>query len=1049
MAASRTRSGLSNHFMRTRYPVLFLCALIALLGSLTAAFATVEDRDFNLRGYENPLTTTELPFRVPRLGVNAELMQYEADQLSAQFELMRGAHIHWVRQFVRWDLIEPERGEYDWSKWDEILAELADYPELSLVAVFMNSPKWAREDLSHKSPSTPPRNPADFAAFVRAFAERYGNQVDYYQIWDEPNLTDAWGGRGSRPVEYAALLEVAYAAIHNADDQATVIAAALAPTTETGPLNISDWLYLRDLYALGAAEHMDAVAGKPYGFNDSPLDRRINLEVLNFSHIVGLREIMVEYADGRTALWASNWGWNNRSSIWGSVDEDTRVRYTLEALERAEREWAWLGGMILHHWQPDAPPDHPVWGFALIDANGAPTPLYNALAARTPHQTAFDGFYPAANPYARYSGVWTFTDSGADIGWLQDSRLLFDFYGRSIGLLLREDNYVGYLYPTIDGERDNVNRLPRDASGNPYIILTSGDLLPEYSVVAVADNLSLNRHTLEAVADRGYDRYALVGYAVSSGDLSQPYTTQLTAAWLAVIASAAAVLTTGWQIRWRELLKPMSGLAASLSGIGQLALGGVASVILMIGMLLTWGDSTPALFRRDSVQLGLSILTAGLIYLNPALPVTIIAALVLFILLYHRPAYGLALIIFYAPFFLFPVELYRFAFPMAELLTLITFAAWLLHMLHIWAKTRRFPEFNLRRMDVMAALFVGLGLMALFWSKERDLALTELRTLFIEPALFYLMFRTLPLTQRDVLRMVDALLLAGLVVCLVGIFLYLRGEAVITAEESARRLASVYGSPNNVALFLGRCIPFTLIFALVPLDQRRRIFGAVLCIVMLLTVMLTQSVGGLFMGVPAAIAAVLLFAYGRRAALPIVILAVIALIGFAVGANVSERFARALDFSQGTNFYRVRVWQSALNIIQDHPLTGLGLDQFLNAFRGYYIYPDAWEEPNLSHPHNILLDFWIRLGIGGVMWLIFAQVLFWRHHLHRLSEDKLTFALQVGVVGSMANLLAHGLIDNSIFVIDLAFIFMFLLAVTVFSVRESEQNTRSIDGNLN
>ncbi len=91
------------------------------------------------------------------------------------------------------------------------------------------------------------------------------------------------------------------------------------------------------------------------------------------------------------ALWASNWGWNSlpddwsgETSIWGSVDAGTRVTYTLEALDRAEREWPWLGGMILQQWQPDAPPDDPQWGFALIDTNGQPTALWQALVNRQP-----------------------------------------------------------------------------------------------------------------------------------------------------------------------------------------------------------------------------------------------------------------------------------------------------------------------------------------------------------------------------------------------------------------------------------------------------------------------------------------------------------------------------------------------------------------------------------------------------------------------------------------------------------------------------------------
>jgi O-antigen ligase len=140
------------------------------------------------------------------------------------------------------------------------------------------------------------------------------------------------------------------------------------------------------------------------------------------------------------------------------------------------------------------------------------------------------------------------------------------------------------------------------------------------------------------------------------------------------------------------------------------------------------------------------------------------------------------------------------------------------------------------------------------------------------------------------------------------------------------------------------------------------------------------------------------------------------------------------------------VWQSALNIIAERPLTGLGLDQFLYAFRGTYIYPDAWQEPNLSHPHNIVLDFWVRLGIGGVLWLIAVQSAFWRGMFQTIREIKLQeqdlmrFALLVGTAGSMVNLLAHGLVDNSVFVIDLAFVFMLLLALPNLALRGTKQD---------
>jgi O-antigen ligase len=234
-----------------------------------------------------------------------------------------------------------------------------------------------------------------------------------------------------------------------------------------------------------------------------------------------------------------------------------------------------------------------------------------------------------------------------------------------------------------------------------------------------------------------------------------------------------------------------------------------------------------------------------------------------------------------------------------------------------------------------------------------------------------------------------------------------------------------------VGLFLGRCIPFALSFLFAPLDRRRRIAAAVSLGVMGLAIILSQSVGAIFLGVPAAVIAVLLVYGGKRSRLILLGLIIIAVVGFLFSLQ-SERFARVLDFDSGTNFFRIRVWQSALSVIHDHPITGLGLDQFLYAFRGHYILPDAWQEPNLSHPHNIILDFWVRLGILGVGLLLAIQFVFWKALRRAVriyqKNDPLLYAIVVGFIGSMVNLIFHGLIDNSVFVQDLCYVFFFLLA---------------------
>ncbi len=1039
--------------MKRKY-IIFAFALAALVGSLVTAFATIEERNYTLRGYVDATQDDNLPYRVPLLGVNAELTQYDDEELVNQLDRMQDAHITWIRQIFSWDEIEPQAGEFEWEKWDGIIDTVNAYPNFRFVAVLVNTPSWARTPQAPDNPTAPTDDPAYFANFARAFAERYGQEIDYYQIWDEPNLQDAWGGLNPRPAQYAAMLQGAYRAIHEVDVSATVIAAALAPTVETGPDNISDILYLRDLYAHGAKDYMDAVAGKPFGFDYPPTDRTVDSNVLNFSHIIALREEMVRNGDGKKALWASAWGWNSlpddwagTPSIWGAVNSDERSRYTLEAINRAEREWPWLGGMVLFHWQPDAVPDDPLWGFAIIDQQNNPSTLWAALSQRPQPAAAQNGLFHPITPYARYSGVWTFGDPGADIGWIEDSQLEFDFHGRDITLLLRQNNYVAYLYPTIAGQQ--ANATPHDTAGNAYIILTSNSLEPEIGLVPVARGLDNIQHTLriitdELVPDEVEDRWALAGYAVSSGNLATPYNNQLTVAWLTVAVAGIAVIVSGWNINWSALSRPARNLWQRLNNTGQIIFSAITSLALMVGMFLTWSDATPNIFRSDPVQLVLAVVTAGLIYIEPPFVLTVVALIVLFIIIYNRIELGLMLTIFWAPFFMFPVELYSFAFPMAEILILVTGAAWFLGMLSKWEQLRRGEGeqntlsilSNLHAIDYGIIAWLTVGVVSLAWTEQLPEAITELRAMMVEPALFYLILRTSSSNRKSVVRLIDALLFAGFAVAGVGLVMYVQGvpgTGIITAEGGAWRLASVYGSPNNVGLFLGRCIPFALAYAIIQTDKTRRIFAAIVLAVMGLAVVLSQSVGALLIGIPAAIIAVVLLAWGRRAWPVLAGLGGISAIVFTIALQSSTRFASLLDFSQGTNFYRLRVWESAVNIIRDHPLTGVGLDQFLYVFRGQYILPDAWQEPNLSHPHNFILDFWVRLGILGVLIFLWLQLAFWRtaRRVYSHQHNPLLLAATIGVIGSMVNLLAHGLTDNSVYVVDLSYVFVLLLGLIV------------------
>lgn len=1023
-----------------RHVLIFAVSCAAAFISLVTWFIASDQRQFELRGYVNPLHTADLPYRGPRLGVNADLFQYQGADLIAQLEDMKSSGFTWIRQIIPWDEVEIAVGEFDWAALDQIASAFEQQPELKWVPVFFFTPAWYRDVVSPRT--APPSDPEYLARFSAAFAQRYGYIVDHYQIWDEPNLKDAWGGH-PQASSYLAILAASYQAIHATDLGATVLAAALAPTVETGPENISDWLFLRQLYQLGLREYSDAVAAKPYGFDFSPHDRRVETALLNFSRIVALREIMLEYGDGRKALWASSWGWNalpddwtGQTSIWGQISSVKRTEYTLSAIQRAEQEWPWLGGLILEHWQPDVQAEDARWGFSLLRQDGSDSATLSTLRelALLDANVARNGLYHPANPYTSYSGLWTFGPLGADIGWLEtsDSYFRFDFAGREIGIVVRKGDYFAFLYPTIDGDAPDM--LPRDANGNAYILLRSASLQPEVAVVPVAVRLSGKDHTLAAVADRGWDQWAIAGFAVSDGDLSASYEKHEAVAAFSTVVALLSVLFSGLRVAF--LIRfDLLGALSRLSFATGLTFAFASSLALAGGMLLTFGDAIPSVFRRDAFLYPLAfVLSGSLIALQAPVFLILGSGLTLFLVFLARPLIGVVLVLFWAPFFLFPVELYLFAFPLSEVVLYLTFAAWTIRKALLAREGPRSARkwlYSLSAVDWIVLIYLLFGLIAYIVSEIKSPAVTELRVLFLQPAIYFFLLRAVLVTRRSREILVASFVFSGVMVAGLGIIMFALGQGIITAEGGTFRLASVYGSPNNLALYLERCLPFAIALLFAASGARARAGLALGTVTILAVLVLTQSVGALLLGLPASLLVFALLHYGRRSLRYLVPIALVLLVAGILLMLFVPRLSGVWDLSRDTSFLRLRLWESSVDIIAEHPFTGLGLDQFLYAYRSHYVRPDAIWDPDLSHPHNMLLDFWIRLGIGGVILLIAIHIWFWRSivmRLRALSVDTERWII-IAAGASMSAVFAHGLIDNSVFVVDLVYVFFFLLAL--------------------
>ncbi|MCX7681852.1 MAG: O-antigen ligase family protein [Anaerolineae bacterium] len=432
----------------------------------------------------------------------------------------------------------------------------------------------------------------------------------------------------------------------------------------------------------------------------------------------------------------------------------------------------------------------------------------------------------------------------------------------------------------------------------------------------------------------------------------------------------------------------------------------------------------------------LILLAAGGFYFSPWLPLTLVCGLALAALILLRLDWGLALVAATAPFYLHPRPLFGKAFAMAELLTLCCLLSWAVR-----DKKRLLtaPGF---RLDAAVALFVLIAVTSALTAEHSRVALRELRVVILEPALFYLMLRTARLKDGEMRRVMDFFIGGAVTVALIGLVQYLAGINLITAEEGLRRLRSVYGSPNNVALYLGRALPVAAAVAAFGASRGRRLAYGLSLVPMGFAMLLTFSKGALILGLPFSLLVLFILGGGKWRRWSLVALAMMTMAVALMFLLRVPRFLSLFDTGGGTTFFRLSLWRSSWTMLREHPWLGVGPDNFLYHYRSRYILPAAWQEPDLSHPHNVLLDYGCRLGLWGLAVAFLLQTAFWRLALPlRHLGYREGRALAIGVMGSMVNFLAHGLVDASYFVMDLAFAFFLALAVVQWLVEGKGDGT--------
>lgn len=291
---------------------------------------------------------------------------------------LQTAGVAWTRFDLNWWAnVEKTPGEYNfdttidasWGLWnsDWALEELASRGINTIGLLCYGNPLYD----GGVGPSTAAGRRA-FGEYAYQAALRYQGDISYWEIWNEPNLSQYWGSVPD-PEDYTLLVIEAAARIREANPEAQILG---------GVTSLVDLPFLEDCFGDGLLEAIDILTVHPY--------RQAAPESWN-DELDSLRSLIDQYTDLKIPVWVSEWGFNRS---WFSVNEISQAKILSRTLVNNFAQ-----GIDMTIWFSG----HAYDGWGLVDDDIERMPAWTAMAVANdlmspPIAAPGDPFEAAATP---------------------------------------------------------------------------------------------------------------------------------------------------------------------------------------------------------------------------------------------------------------------------------------------------------------------------------------------------------------------------------------------------------------------------------------------------------------------------------------------------------------------------------------------------------------------------------------------------------------------------------------------------------------------------
>ncbi len=290
-------------------------------------------------------------------------------------DLIQAAGFKFIRMDFGWASIERTKGQYHWSDYEELLANLETRGLRPVFILDYSNPLYEETGTStnpithvlHRTLASPqhPESVEGYARWAAAAARHFQGRHVIWELWNEPNIS-FWSPKPDVQ-QYTTMALAACKAVREAEPQATIV----GPASSGFP-----WDFLETFLKSGVLEYLDAVSVHPYR---SP--KRAPETAAEDYH--RLRQLIDRYAPperkGPIPILSGEWGYSTFSK---GVALETQAAFA--ARQQLANLLEGVPLSIWYDWKNDgSDPNENEHNFGTVGPDLKPKPSYVAIQTLT------------------------------------------------------------------------------------------------------------------------------------------------------------------------------------------------------------------------------------------------------------------------------------------------------------------------------------------------------------------------------------------------------------------------------------------------------------------------------------------------------------------------------------------------------------------------------------------------------------------------------------------------------------------------------------------